>query len=242
MQDVSTAAFKFIKRMNNSGFRVKSLLIMAKTPLHPKVKLQRDIRERVFVKEKYPINLQNSTCLKTIYIFFQRIMRKYLNLRLLLMKVRIAEIDNEWNNCSEFSNDITVVYSLEGLIPEKAIRQFNKGIINIHPAILPEFRGLDGGLWAIHEESELGVTAYLIDKGIDTGSIIDYYRMNYEDFEGLSDYRNKLKILKYNSFENAVKKYVNEGLLNEKPLIKREQNRGLMSEKTISELILRHGA
>ena len=70
VQDVSTAAFKFIKRMNNSGFRVKSLLIMAKTPLHPKVKLQRDIRERVFVKEKYPINLQNSTCLKNYLYFF----------------------------------------------------------------------------------------------------------------------------------------------------------------------------
>jgi phosphoribosylglycinamide formyltransferase-1 len=47
-----------------------------------------------------------------------------------------------------------------------------KGIINVHPGILPSARGLDAMQWAIFEGRPLGVTAHLIDAAIDSGRVL----------------------------------------------------------------------
>ena len=74
------------------------------------------------------------------------------------------------------------MYSYEGIISEKNLNRFKSGLINIHPAILPEYRGLDAGLWALKKNDKLGVTAYLLNKGIDTGPIIKRYFLNKKKF------------------------------------------------------------
>ena len=46
---------------------------------------------------------------------------------------------------------------------------------NFHPGTLPQYRGAGCCSWAIiNEEKFFGVTLHLIDKGIDTGNIIDH--------------------------------------------------------------------
>lgn len=47
-----------------------------------------------------------------------------------------------------------------------------KGIINIHPGILPGNRGLDNLKWCFINNLPVGVTAHFIDHRIDMGSII----------------------------------------------------------------------
>ena len=44
--------------------------------------------------------------------------------------------------------------------------------INIHPGLLPQFRGLDPVLWAIDKQESLGATVHIMDEGIDTGDIL----------------------------------------------------------------------
>ena len=44
--------------------------------------------------------------------------------------------------------------------------------INIHPGLLPQFRGLDPVLWAIDKKEPLGATVHIMDEGIDTGDIL----------------------------------------------------------------------
>ena len=49
----------------------------------------------------------------------------------------------------------------------------SKGVINFHPALLPEYKGTGGYNLAILEWlSEWGVSAHYVDEGIDTGDII----------------------------------------------------------------------
>lgn len=52
------------------------------------------------------------------------------------------------------------------------INSFSIGIINFHPGLIPEARGLDAMLWSIYKGIPLGVTAHLIDDHIDAGRII----------------------------------------------------------------------
>lgn len=46
------------------------------------------------------------------------------------------------------------------------------GIVNFHPGLIPEARGLDSLKWSIYEGIAPGVTAHLIDERIDAGRII----------------------------------------------------------------------
>jgi len=59
------------------------------------------------------------------------------------------------------------------ILSKEIIDSFPMGIINIHPGILPENRGLDNVKWAIRKNLPMGVTAHLIDEKIDAGQIID---------------------------------------------------------------------
>ena len=47
-------------------------------------------------------------------------------------------------------------------------------LINLHVGITPKYRGVHGGYWALvnKDKKHFGVTAHLVDPGIDTGGII----------------------------------------------------------------------
>lgn len=48
----------------------------------------------------------------------------------------------------------------------------SKGTVNLHPGILPEFRGSDPVEWALLEDGPIGASVHLVDEGIDSGSIL----------------------------------------------------------------------
>jgi methionyl-tRNA formyltransferase len=59
------------------------------------------------------------------------------------------------------------------ILPAHVIERFRRGIINLHPGLLPDVRGLDALQWAIMRGQPLGVTAHLIDKRVDAGWILE---------------------------------------------------------------------
>lgn len=44
--------------------------------------------------------------------------------------------------------------------------------LNIHPGVLPYFRGLDPVLWSVEKGKPVGATVHVMDSGIDTGPIL----------------------------------------------------------------------
>jgi len=58
------------------------------------------------------------------------------------------------------------------ILKKPIISQFSIGIINLHPGLIPEARGLDAMLWSIYHDLPLGVTAHLIDERIDAGRVL----------------------------------------------------------------------
>ena len=58
------------------------------------------------------------------------------------------------------------------ILPKQVIDCFKTGVINFHPGLIPEVRGLDALCWAIHLDLPLGVTAHLIDHRVDAGRIL----------------------------------------------------------------------
>ncbi len=69
--------------------------------------------------------------------------------------------------------DVGVVVAYGKLIPETVIALFPKGILNIHPSLLPEFRGPSPIQSAIlGGASETGVSVMLLDSELDHGPVI----------------------------------------------------------------------
>lgn len=78
----------------------------------------------------------------------------------------IAEIKNQ-------KPDLIVVAAYGKIIPKEIIDIPRFGTLNIHPSLLPKFRGpspIQNAL--LRGETETGTTLMLIDQGIDTGDII----------------------------------------------------------------------
>lgn len=59
------------------------------------------------------------------------------------------------------------------LIEKSAFQAPRLGVVNLHPSLLPLYRGVHPLSWAlIRGESQTGVTLHVIDEGIDTGPIL----------------------------------------------------------------------
>ena len=58
------------------------------------------------------------------------------------------------------------------ILPDYVIQKYSIGIINIHPGLLPNNRGLDNIKWALYHDMPQGLTVHFIDKYVDRGQII----------------------------------------------------------------------
>ncbi len=71
------------------------------------------------------------------------------------------------------SADIIVTAAYGQILPSEIIDMPDKGCINIHPSLLPKYRGASPVNQAIIDgEVETGVTTMLMDEGMDTGDIL----------------------------------------------------------------------
>ncbi len=69
--------------------------------------------------------------------------------------------------------DLIALAGFMSIVPATFTQKFARRIINIHPALLPKFPGLDTHQRAIDaNETEHGCTVHYVDEGIDTGEII----------------------------------------------------------------------
>jgi phosphoribosylglycinamide formyltransferase-1 len=69
--------------------------------------------------------------------------------------------------------DLVVLAGYMELLSPGFVRRFRNRIVNVHPALLPSFPGLDAvGQALAHGVRVTGVTVHLVDEGVDSGPII----------------------------------------------------------------------
>ena len=78
------------------------------------------------------------------------------------------------------------------LLPADLIGLFPRGIVNLHPGLLPESRGLDSWLWDIWFGRPMGVTAHLIDEHVDCGWLISREQITVYADESLPEIADRL--------------------------------------------------
>lgn len=100
---------------------------------------------------------------------------------------------NEWQNL-KFDIAFSVLHG--GIFKANHIDNCRFGVINLHPAPLPEYRGCNSYAHAImNGDKTYRVTMHYIEPGIDTGPIIDYGKLPINaDDTGYSLYNNAQKV------------------------------------------------
>lgn len=98
-----------------------------------------------------------------------------------LQPVKVAEITEE---IKKLDNPIGVLVSYGKIIPQSVIDLFNPGIINVHPSLLPLYRGPSPVETAIlNGDTETGVTIMQLSAAMDAGPIYSQVTVLLNDTE-----------------------------------------------------------
>jgi phosphoribosylglycinamide formyltransferase 1 len=77
------------------------------------------------------------------------------------------------NQCQDWKADWLVLAGYMRLLSPTLIQAFPRHIVNIHPSLLPKYRGLDAVGQALDKKEAIyGLTIHYVDEGMDTGEII----------------------------------------------------------------------
>lgn len=107
--------------------------------------------------------------------------------------------------------DLLWITDFRYLIPSETIALARLGAVNLHPSLLPAYRGRASINWAIlNGERQLGLTAHFVDEGMDTGDIINQISYEISDDEDVGDCLNILYPL-YGRITRKVLAYFEAG-------------------------------
>ncbi|HEX9923411.1 MAG TPA: formyltransferase family protein [Anaerolineae bacterium] len=86
-----------------------------------------------------------------------------------------------------FEPDVIIVACFSLLLPSAVLSLPRYGCLNLHPSLLPAYRGPTPFFWlARQEERQGGVTLHYLDEGLDTGDIVAQSVLDWpEDLSGI---------------------------------------------------------
>lgn len=88
--------------------------------------------------------------------------------------VKIRTDDEFFDVLQSLDPDVIVVVAFGQILPERILKLPKYGCINIHASLLPAYRGAAPIQWAVIDGlKETGITTMYMDKGLDTGDMID---------------------------------------------------------------------
>lgn len=78
-----------------------------------------------------------------------------------------------FNVLKELNPDLVVLAGYMRILPPKIVREFENKIVNIHPALLPSFKGAHAIQDALHYGVKwTGVTVHVVSEEVDSGPIL----------------------------------------------------------------------
>jgi methionyl-tRNA formyltransferase len=144
------------------------------SPLFSKIVLEKII-ENGFVPKALVCNPDKPTGRKKIITppeTKKLILEKYLNKKIKILQPE--KLNQEFiNEILKINPSFAIVCAYSKILNKEVLNLFPKGILGVHPSILPKYRGPAPIQWTIlNGEKESGVTIYLLDELTDHGPIL----------------------------------------------------------------------
>jgi len=117
--------------------------------------------------------------------------------RIVLYEGLLLRDDKTYELIRKLSPDLIVVSTFNQIVPKNIIFFSKLGVINIHPSLLPKYRGATPTFWALmNGEEETGVTVHFIeDEKPDEGRIIAQVSLKIDPMDNDGILRLKLAVL-----------------------------------------------
>jgi methionyl-tRNA formyltransferase len=107
-----------------------------------------------------------------------------------LQPEKLSDIHNEIKNLKP---DAGIVVAYGKIIPQRIMDLFPKGLINIHPSLLPLYRGSSPiEATILNDDTDTGVTLMRIDAGMDSGPTYTADKLQLDGTENRPDLYEKL--------------------------------------------------
>ncbi len=153
----------------------------------------------VITTEKNPIDAIPSTCIKNKIPYIS-----VFNLHDLNLKSKILNL----------KSDLAVLADFGLIIPQDILNLFSKGIINLHPSLLPKYRGPSPVQAAIlNGDKKTGISIIKLDEKMDHGPILFQKEENISEFDTTENVYEKLFKIGSKYLYQAIKQYTNSQAL-----------------------------
>jgi len=119
--------------------------------------------------------------------------------------------DEVVQNIKNIDPEMIIVAAYGKIIPKEVLEIPKFGAINVHASILPKYRGaspIQNSL--LNGEKETGATIMLMDKGIDTGDILNQKKMKISDDETTRSLSEKLALFSGELLIETIPLYINQ--------------------------------
>jgi len=107
--------------------------------------------------------------------------------------------------------DLIALCGFMRLLRASSLERIGVPILNVHPSLLPQFRGLNAQRQAIEAGvAETGATVHRVDAGMDTGAIVLQGKMRINPGESAEELAERLLPLEYKLYVDAIRKLQEE--------------------------------
>lgn len=106
--------------------------------------------------------------------------------------------------------DLIVMAGYMLLVGQEIIREFSNRIINVHPALLPSFKGIHGIKDAFDYGVKVtGVTVHFVEEELDAGPVISQEALNITEDDTIQTLEEKIHKIEHKIYPLAVKYFCN---------------------------------
>ena len=121
--------------------------------------------------------------------------------------------------------DLVITFNYRYILKKKILKKLKRPAINLHISYLPFNRGCHPNFWSFIENSPKGVTIHEINKGLDTGPIINQKRIFFNfNKKGNDDFFKTNQIL-LSEIQKLFDRKINQ-ILNKKYIAKKQKKNG----------------
>ena len=103
--------------------------------------------------------------------------------------------------------DIICLAGFMKILSKEFVRNFKGKIINIHPSLLPKYKGLNTFQRVLKfKEKFTGCTVHYVDEKLDSGKIIIKRKIPINNKDNTSTLKKKVQLEEYKAYSNAIRK------------------------------------
>ena len=112
--------------------------------------------------------------------------------------------------------DFIILAGFLWLIPQHLLNAFPQKIVNIHPALLPNYGGKGMYGMKVHKavfeakEKESGITIHTIDEEYDKGQILFQKSVNIKNCSSPEEIAAKVLVVEHENYARIIEEYINQ--------------------------------